>query len=416
MKRSGFGLLALVTVVGVAVAGARLVAATGGQDWPQFRGLNRDGVSTETGLLGSWPADGPAEVWRAPIGEGYSSIAVVGERIYTMYAADHEDGAKEFAAAFDAKTGKEIWRVPISDKYETEFGNGPRSTPTVDGDSVYVVSSVGDVAALAAADGAKRWEVNVLKKVESNVPHWGYAVSAIVDGDQVVLEAGGAGDKSYVALNKTDGEVRWTHGDGGRGAGYNSPLRVEIDGKVRYVYITGGKLVGIDPDGKEIWSHDWPRGETHAIPVFVEPNKIFASGAEGVGAMLLGVGEVDGIGVVEELWKTRFMRNHFHASVVVGDHVYGFDNATFKCISLADGSLAWAKRGLGRGSLVAADGKLFVLSDQGRLMLVEASPEAYVEHGSVQALEGKSWTPPTLSHGKLFLRNHTEMVVYDLKG
>lgn len=402
------------------VAGALVLAtpilAGDGHDWPQFRGINRDGLSAETGLADSWPEAGPREVWRVPLGEGYSGISVVGDRLYTMYATDHEGEPTEVAAAFDAKSGKELWRTPIGPKYDTEFGNGPRSTPTVDGDSVYVLGSQGDLAALATKDGKPRWSMSLKEKFGSQTPTWGFSTSVIVDGDHVVLQAGGGDGKSYTAIDKKTGEVEWTFGDSG--VGYNSALRVEVDGEPRYVYVSRGKLYCIDADGNKVWEHPWFEGrlEAHAIPVKVGKNKLFASGAEGVPAQLLQVSEDGKAGSVEKLWETRFMRNHFNASVVHGDHLYGFDNATLKAISVQDGEMAWGKRGLGKGSLIYADGKLYVLSDRGKLVLLEATPEGYTEKGSVQALEGRCWTAPTLSGGRLYLRNHEEMVAYDVKG
>jgi len=396
--------------------GATLVAETAEHDWPQFRGPNRDGVSTETGLLDAWPEGGPKELWRRPLGEGYSAIAVVGDRLYTMYAGEHDGEAVEFAAAFAAGSGEELWRTVVGKKKDTEFGNGPRSTPTVDGDTVYVLGSFGDFAALATADGEPRWRFKLTERFGSRVPHWGFSTSALVDGELLILEGGGPEGKSYAALDKRTGEVRWTFGDGPPEPGYNSPIRVEMNGEPRYVYVVGDKLNCIDDKGNEVWSHPWPRGETHAMPVFVPPNKIFASGAEGVGAMLVAVSENGGEATVEEVWKTRFMKNHFSSSVLHEGYIYGFDNATLKAISVADGETAWAKRGLGKGSLIYADSHLIVLSDRGKLLLLAATPEGYVEQGSVQALDGRCWTAPTLSRGRLYLRSQSEMVSYDLRG
>jgi outer membrane protein assembly factor BamB len=391
-------------------------AVAEGHDWPQFRGIDRDGISRETGLSDSWPESGPKEVWRVPLGEGYSGISVVGNRLYTMYAGDHDGKPTEFAAAFDATTGKELWRTPIGEKHDTEFGNGPRSTPAVDGDTVFALGSKGDMAALSTEDGSERWRLRLTEAFGSEVPHWGFSTSALVDGDHVVVQSGGGDGKSFAALDKKTGETALTFGDGG--PSYNSPLRVEINGEPRYVYVSRGKVLCVDAKGKKVWEHDWFEGrmEAWAIPVRVPPNKIFASGAEGVVAHMLEVTENGSEGSVEKVWESRFMRNHFNASVFHDGHLYGFDNATLKAMSTADGKLTWAKRGLGKGSLIFADGKLYVLSDRGQLVLLEATPQGYTEKGSVQALEGRCWTSPTLSKGRLYLRNHDEMVVYDVKG
>ena len=399
--------------------GGALVAESHANDWPQFRGHQRDGISPETGLLDEWPTDGPPEAWRVKIGEGYSGIAIVGDRLYTMYAAaDASDGedseAIEYAAAFEAGTGKELWRTPIGEKLDTEFGNGPRATPTVDGDDVFVLGSRGDLAALDAASGEKKWGLSLTETFGSERPYWGFAASALVDGDKVLIEGGGGEGKSYAALDRASGEVLWTTGDGT--PGYNSPIAVDMMGKTRYVYVAGGKLRCIDEKGQEVWAHDWPRGETHASPVFIAPDMIYASGAEGVGARLIRVKEGSEGAELEELWEEPRLCNHFSTSVVHDGHLYGFDNATLKAVSVESGEMTWGKRGLGKGSLIYADGHLLVLSDRGELLLIEARGDEYVEKARFQALEGKSWTSPTLAHGKLYLRNHTEMVAFDLAG
>ncbi len=391
-------------------------AGTASRDWPQFRGARRDGQSVESGLLATWPEGGPREVWRQPLGDGYSEIVVVGDRLYTLYAKEADGEAREFAAAFEAATGKELWRVALGKRFDNEFGNGPRSTPAVDGDRMYVLNATGDLAALAVTDGKQLWKVSLPQTFGSAQPTFGFSTSALADGDQVVLEAGGPEGKSYVALDRASGKTKWTVGTGGREPGYNSPLAVDLGGGPRYVYVAGGKLVGLDRGGKEIWSQAWPRGETHAMPVFVAPDRIFVSGTEGVGAALFRIKDDGATASVEELWKQPAMRNHFSSSLARDGHVYGFDNATLKCIKVEDGSLAWAKRGFGKGALAFADGHLLVLSDQGRLTWVVASPEGYVESGSVQALEGRCWTAPTVAGGRVYLRNHAEMVVYDLRG
>ncbi len=383
-----------------------------GHDWPQFRGVNRDGISLETGLAESWPEAGPPELWRVPMGEGYSGISVVGDRLYTMFAADHEGKSIEFAAAYQAADGKEIWRIPLGERFDTSFGNGPSATPTVDGDTVYVLDSRGKFAALATADGTERWALSLTEDFGADVPNFGYSMSALVDGDLLLLEAGGKEGKSILGLDKQTGKVTWSVGD--TPATYNSPMVVRRGKETRYVFIAREKLLCIDQNGTEIWSHEWPKGETHAMPIYIAPNKIYASGAEGVGARLLEVQESDGQISVKELWHNRFIRNHFSSAVLHEGHIFGFDNATLKAVAVEDSELAWAKRGMGKGSLILADGRLLVLSDRGKLTMVEATPEGFQVKGSVQALEGLCWTAPSLSNGRLFMRNHEEMVAYDV--
>lgn len=418
--------LAAASLLATSAFAADMESADGadGADWPQFRGIERNGISPETGLLDAWPEDGPPEIWRRPLGEGYAAITVVGDRLYTMYGemvesaegegegeGESEMTGREFAAAFNRDTGEELWRIDIGAKLDTEFGNGPRSTPTVAGDTVYVLSGLGRLAALSTKDGSAKWQKELTEDFGAERPYWGFATSVLVDGDRVILEAGGSEGKTLVALNPANGDVIWSMGD--QGAGYNSPLRIERGGDVRYVHVVGGKLFSVDTEGNEVWSHDWPQGETHAMPAVAGDGLIYASGAEGVGAQLVKV--ADNGGSVETLWDNRLLRNHFSSVVVHDGVIYGFDNATLKAASVEDGSLVWAKRGLGKGSLILADGHLIVQSDKGKLVLVETGTEKYSEKGSVQAMNDLSWTAPTLSRGRLFVRNHNEMVSYDLR-
>ncbi len=401
-----------LTLLAAAALIMLLAADTVGQDWPQFRGEFRDGVSREKDLLQSWPESGPKEVWRQSIGDGYSGIAIVGDRLYTMYATAGDEPT-EVAAAFDANTGKELWNTPMSERFDNGFGDGPRSTPTVDGDTVYVLSSRGVLAALSTEDGSERWKLSLTEAFGSAVPTFGFSTSTLVDGDQLIVEGGGTEGKSYAALDKKTGKVQWTLGEGP--PGYNSPLPIQVGGETRYVYFGSGKLNCVNAKGEEVWSHVWPEAETHAMPIFIPPNQVFGSGAEGAGAALYKVHEEEGKATVEEVWTMPFMRNHFSSSVYHDGHIYGFDNATLKCISLVDGKMQWGKRGLGKGSLILADGRLVILTDQGKLLLAKASPDGWEETGSVQALKGKCWTSPTLANGRLYLRNHTEMVSYEVK-
>lgn len=438
-------------VLTTALLAAPLVAENTGHDWAQFRGPARDGISAETGLVTTWPEAGPKEVWRVAIGEGYSAISVVGDRLYTMYgeaappveaaaedataedataedatsedmtaeateeAAEEAPKLRELAAAFDATTGEEIWRVEIGDKLDTQFGNGPRATPTVDGDRLFVLGSFGQLHALSTADGAVLWSVDfTAEDLGSSRPYWGYSTSPLVAGDLLIVEVGGKENKSYAGLNKTTGEVLWTSGEGR--PGHNSPLAVTVQGQEQFVYLAGQKLRSIDRQGNELWSYDWPPGETHAMPLFIAPDMIYASGTEGIGAVVVKMVKAEDGWQVEEVWKNTRMKNHFSSSVLHDGFIYGFDNATLKCIDAMTGEQAWAKRGFGKGSLILADGHLLMLSDLGVLVSIEATPEAYTEKSRVQALEGKSWTAPSLANGKLYLRNHSQMVCYDLKG
>lgn len=380
-------------------------------DWPQFRGVNRDGVSAETGLPRSWPAEGPRVVWKRGIGEGYSGISVVGDRLYTM----DSDGTTEYVLALEAGSGKEVWRVPAGPKLIDDMGNGPRTTPTLDGGTVYAMGSHGRLLALKAADGTKVWEVDLTQAFGAKRPTWGYSGSPLIDGDLLILEVGGKDGRGVVAFEKATGKVRWGALDGD--AAYASPVVMTIGGIKQYVVPrrAGPQTVALRTDGSVLWSHPGPFSVI-ASALFIPPDKVYVSGGDDAGAVLMRIRTEGGKATVEELWKTRTMKNHFNNAVLVGDHLYGFDNATFKCLSVATGEQAWASRGLGKGSLLAADGNLLiVLSDRGTLLLVEATPDAYKELARFQATEGKAWTAPTLANGRLYLRDHDEIVALEMK-
>lgn len=381
-------------------------------DWPQFRGVNRDGVSAETDLPRSWPAEGPRVVWKRAIGEGYSGISVVGDRLYTM----DSDGTAEYVLALEAGSGKEVWRVPAGPKLIDSMGNGPRTTPTLDGGTVYAMGSHGRLLALKAADGAKIWEVDLPQAFAAKRPNWGYSGSPLIDGDLLILEVGGKDGRGVVAFEKATGKVRWGALDGD--PAYSSPVMMTIGGIKQYVVPrrAGSQTVALRPDdGSVLWTHPGPFSVI-ASALFIPPDKVYVSGGDDAGAVLMRIKTIEGKATVEELWKTRAMKNHFNNAVLVGDHIYGFDNATFKCLSVATGEPAWAFRGLGKGSLLAADGDLLiVLSDLGTLLLVKADPAAYTELARFQAMEGKAWTAPTLANGRLYLRDNDEIVALEMK-
>jgi len=379
-------------------------------DWPRFGGAKQDGISTETGLPRNWPEGGPRVVWKRAIGEGYSGMSVASGRLYTQ----DSDEKTEFVLALDAATGKEIWRVPIGDKLVDPMGNGPRGTPTVDGGTIYALGSMGRLVALKAADGGTIWTVELTRDFGAKRPTWGYSGSPLIDGGLLVLEVGGTEKRGVVAFEKATGKVRWAAKEGD--PAYSTPVLMTIGGIKQYVTArrAGPEIVSLLPDGTLHWTHPGPP-TVIVSPLFIPPDKVYVSAGDDGGAVLFRVKTEGGKATTEELWKTRGMKNHFNNAVLVGEHIYGFDNATFKCISVATGEPAWAQRGLGKGSLLAtADGLLIVLSDRGKLLLVEAAPESYKELASFQAMEGKAWTSPTLANGKVYLRDEDEMIALDL--
>lgn len=396
----------------LAAAGAARGAEPAGE-WPWYRGPSWSGISRETGLLKTWPAAGPRVIWKAPLGEGYSGISVAGGRVYTMYAR----GDDEFVACLDAATGKQIWRVRTDANRFDDQGSGPRSTPTVDGDVVFALGARAVLHALKAETGETVWMKDLKVEFGAKVPRWGASTSPLVEGDLLLLDVGGRPGNSIVALDKRSGRVRWTsHTDK---AGYSTPLAITVRGVRQILFFTGSSLISVSPeDGEVLWSVPWKTSwdVNAAMPVFVPPDKVFISSSYDVGAALFRVKNDDGEVAVEEIWKSRVMKNHFNSSIHYGGHLYGFDNGTLKCIDANTGEEKWGQRGFAKGSLLLADGHLIVLSEHGLLALAEATPDGYREKGRVQILEGRTWTMPSLARGKLFLRNREEMVALDVAG
>lgn len=393
------------------IPSASSASAVSATDWIQFRGPHRDGVSPETGLLHEWPEAGPGECWRRPLGEGFSAVTVADGGLYTLFA----DTEHELAVRLDPRTGEEVWRTPIGPRFDEPLGNGPRSTPTWDGERLYVLSSTGTFHALDPEDGSKIWSVDAQKELEARMPVRGFTSSPLIEGDLVIVELGGADGKGVVAFDRASGELRW--GSRKTPAGHASPLAVTIDGVRQVIHLAtaGRELASLLPDGSVYWTHPWPPGAI-AMPVFIPPDRIFVSASADIGATVVKVHTENGEPVVDEVWKDRVMKNHFSSSVLYEGTLYGFDNGTFKAIDPATGEQHWAKRGLGKGSLIAADGLLLVLSDRGKLVLVEATAEEYRELSSVQALTGKTWTLPTLAGGRVYLRDHDEIVCLEVAG
>ncbi|MFL6290331.1 MAG: PQQ-binding-like beta-propeller repeat protein [Thermoanaerobaculia bacterium] len=385
-----------------------------GTDWPRFRGPQQDGASPEKGLLRSWPESGPRVLWKKPIGSGFSTVAVVGDALYTLAV----EGESETAYRLREADGEVVWRVPLGPVFPEMFGNGPRSTPTVDGDEVYVLSATGRLHALKAKDGARLWELDLVKELGGTIPNRGYAASPLVDGDLLIVEAGGSEGRAVVGLDRKTGKIRWSALDGK--PGYVTPLLVTIDGVRQYVIVRTleGDIVSLLPDGKVHWRYPWKVGAI-ASPLFLTPNRIFASASEDTGSVLLEIGKGEsgrpGGAAVREVWSNRLMKNHFSSSVLYEGHIYGFDNASLKCIVAGTGEQKWVHRGYGKGSLILADGLLYILSDQGQLILAEATPAGFQEKGRLKVMEGKTWTSPVLSRGRLYLRDEDEMIVLDVR-
>ncbi len=383
------------------------------KDWPQWRGVNRDAISTETGLIKKFPEGGPAILWRLKIGEGFSSVSVSDGKLYTMW----DEGGAQYLVCLEALSGKELWRQELGSGFKNGYGNGPRSTPTIDENAAFAIGTSGRLIAANKNTGKLLWEHNLVSDYRTKLPSYGFASSPLVIGEKLFVEVGGE-SATYMAFNKITGEVVWAS-QNDRPA-YSSPVHASINGVNQIVFWSASGLHSISPDqGKILWKYAWEElcpvtgiPLNTSTPIYVAPDKIFNSG--GSGAAVIQISSAGNKFDVKTIWKSEQMKNEINSSILFENHIYGFDGGVFKCINAETGKLKWKVRGFQKGSLIAADGQLIVLSERGKLALVDANPAEFIEKDSAQILNGQCWTAPTLAKGKLYLRNHNELVCLNM--
>ena len=393
------------------------------EDWPQWRGPQRNGISKETGLLKEWPKEGPKLAWQVKdIGSGYSTPSIVGKRLYLV---SNEGMDKEFVQALEVADGKRAWSTPIG-KVGTNQGPqypGARSTPTVDGDSTYALGSDGDLVCLETGSGAIRWNKNLRSDFGGKMGKWAYAESPLVDGDVVVCTPGGS-DATLVALNKKTGAVVWKAVvPGGDEAGYASITKTETGGAKQYVQFLGKGVVGIDAKtGKFLWRYDkTAQGSPANIPTPLAEGDLVFSGAGRSGGGLIKLKPKDGTFEVEEVAFTPKLPTAIGGSVKVGEHFYGTTGQSLLCAEFKTGKLKWEERSVAPASLCFADGRLYLHGENGDVALVEAAPEGYREKGRFtppgQPERGrtKAWSYPVVANGHLYIHDLGTLWAYNVK-
>lgn len=389
-------------------------------EWPQWLGPQRNGLTEETGLMKSWPEKGPKKIWMSDkCGLGYSGPAIVDGTLYIMGARDNT----EYLFAFDAdKGGNELWAAELGEQYENGWGDGPRGTPTVDGDRVYALGAQGELICADARTGKEIWRVK-MQDLGGAVPNWGYCESPLVDGDFVLVTPGG--DQGAVAaLDKKTGKVRWQSTEVDDGAHYSSIIKANFHGQPQYVQLMPQRLIGLSPDdGRLLWESQWP-GRTAVIPTpIVDGNRIYITSGYGAGCRLV---EINPSNQEETIYDNKVMKNHHGGVVKVGDFVYGHsDSVGWVCQDFNTGEQIWRERSeLGKGAVAYADGMLYCLGeDSGDVVLIEASHEGWKERGRFtlspqteqRAPRGKIWTHPVIVNGKLYLRDQELLFCFDVK-
>lgn len=386
-------------------------------DWPHWRGPSRDDVSKETGLLKQWPEGGPKLLWlNRDVGIGYSGSAIVDGRLFTAGAQEK----KELLLCLDAASGKKLWSTPIGELYNNDWGSGPRATPSIDGDRVYMLSGRGDLICAWASNGKIVWQ-KALRDLDTKIPRWGFAESVLVDGDQVVCTPGGPGG-TMAAFDKMTGALRWQSKEITDPAQYSSIRPIEVEGVRQYVQITKEHVFGVAAkDGKLLWQHNFPGRTVIPTPV-IRPPYVYVTGGDGSGCMLLKIGSG---GAVEEIYANKVMKNHHGGVILLGDLLYGHSDPTgWTCQEFLTGKEVWAERNaLKKGHVTYADGLFYcVEEDTGNVALVEMSPAGWHEvsrfkldpQTTLRSRDGRIWTHPVVSNGRLYLRDQELQFCFDV--
>jgi outer membrane protein assembly factor BamB len=388
-----------------------------GGNWPQWRGPDRTDVSKETGLLKSWPAEGPKRVWLfREAGLGYSGPAIVGNKLFTIGARD----GSEYLIAVDAESGKQLWTARLGDELKNNWGDGPRGTPTVDGDRVFALSGRGNLAGAAVTDGKILWQ-RTMKEFGGGMPGWGYTESVLVDGDKVVCTPGGSRG-AIVALNKQDGKLIWQSKEFTDGSQYASIIAADHGGVRQYIQLTQQHVAGISAaDGKLLWSSDFP-GRTAVIPTPIfHDGQVYVTAGYGAGCKLVKLGPDNS---ATEVYANKVMKNHHGGVILVDGYTYGHsDGSGWVCQNFKTGEQVWMERKFGKGAVAYADGMLYCLEESsGTVALVEASPKGWKEHGrfkldpqsTQRSPSGRIWTHPVVTGGRLYLRDQELLYCYDV--
>ena len=408
--------VSLFVVVSV-VAGVALRAQAPSADWPQWRGLERNGVSRETGLLREWPRSGPALSWSASqLGAGYGSVAVAGNRVFVQGMKNRQS----VVSSLDRTSGKPVWSVAIGSAQENDRGSGPRSTPTVDGERVYVLTENGDLVCLLVADGKVVWRRNILREFNGRNINWLVSESPLVDGNRLIVSPGGR-NAGMAALDKMTGATVWVAKELSDEAGYASPVVADVQGVRTIMTMTGNAGIGVRAtDGKLMWRYSNVANNTANITTPIYSNgRVFFSSAYGTGGALLALkasGGGDSV-TAQEVYFTRNMQNHHGGVVLVDGYLYGFNNSILTCLEFETGKVMWRDRSVGKGSVAYADGHLYVLSEDNVVGLVEASPKAYREAGRFTIADQgwPTWAHPAVSGGRLYIRNQNVLASYDVR-
>ncbi|MBM3829199.1 MAG: alcohol dehydrogenase [Verrucomicrobia bacterium] len=421
-----------MTKTTIALAASLAVALTvQAADWPQYRGPNLDGSTTEK-IATKWPAGGLKALWKVPAPGGFSSFTVSGGKAFTQVTRNVGGVDREVAIALDANTGKEAWAFPVGGTAYghsggnagapgNDGGDGPRSTPTVVAGKVYVLSSDLALFCLDANSGKQVWTHDLMKEFAGRNINWKNAASPVVDGNLVFVAGGGAG-QSMLAFNKDTGALAWKSQD--ETITHSTPVVAAIHGVKQVVYLMKSGLVSVAAaDGKLLWKAPYRFNVSTAITPVVAGDMVYCSAGYGVGGGAFKVSKAGADFKAEQLWQIsgdKEVANHWSTPVFKDGHLYGmfqfkeYGTGALKCVELATGKVKWSKPGFGPGNVILLGGQMLALSDAGDLVVVEASPSGYTEVSRAKAVTGKCWSTPVVSNGRVYVRSTKEAACFDV--
>ncbi len=379
--------------------------------FPQFYGPNRDGVLPGPALSTNWLAHPPRELWRRPVGAGWSGFAVVGDVCVTQ----EQDGPDECVVARDVLTGAELWRHRDAARYHTTIaGEGPRATPTVVRNRVFTLGATGILNGLDLLTGKRVWTRNVVEMSGGKVPQWGATSSPLVVDELVIVHGGEGGSHSLLAFRAADGEPVWT---GGTSSSYSTPILATLAGVPQVVAFNDGSVSGHNPaTGATLWQRPWGNGNVVcATPLVVSSNRVLFSSGYGVGAELLEISaKGEGQLAAERVWKSIRMKAKFAHLFIRDGCVFGLDDGILACVDLSDGSQKWKEGRYGHGQGLLVGEHYLLAAESGELVLLRPTPEAPNEMARFRVFNSKTWNPPALVGDRLLLRNDREAVCLQL--
>lgn len=381
-------------------------------EWPQWRGPFATGVTTDTNWNPAFPEEGPKQLWKQNVGIGFSSIAVAGGRVYTM----GNQGDQDTVYCFNLENGQSVWKHSYPQELDPKYyDGGPSATPAVDGEAVYTLSRKGDLFCFDAASGRVIWSKNISQELGAEIPTWGYASSVLVRGHLAIINVGTFG----TALDKTTGAVVWKTGKDA--SGYATPVPFSSGTGPALAIFSAGYIVGLnEADGRMLWRFPWKTDyNVNAADPIVSGQSVFIASGYGTGGGLVDFGAAK----PRLAWSIKGMESHINACVLVDGHLYGIDGMAdarspkLKCLDWNTGTVRWEEPLTGTGSLIAADGKLIVLTGKGELIAARATPEKFDPIARAQVIGGKNWTAPALAQGRLLIRNAQGLLLcLDLRG